>query len=447
MRLERKDGFADPRVSGQKGYKQPMLDRELIRRDPDFVRQGIRRKRLDDAVVSEFLDVDQAWRSAKTELDEKAAESNRISKSIGMLIGQGKKDEAEAAKAQTADLKRATSTLETLERDLEAKLKEIELLFPNLPHDSIPDGDGEADNVLVREWGQKPTFDAEPKPHWEIAENLKLLDLPRGAKIAGSGFVVYTGQGARLQRALFNFMVDHQTLRNGYQEIYPPFIVNRASLIGTGNLPKFEEDLYKVDDDLYLIPTAEVPVTNLYRDEILDGEDLTINFAAFSGCFRKEAGAAGKDTRGLLRIHQFDKVELVKFTKPEDSYAELEQLVKDAESILQTLGLHYRIVELSSGDIGAKGCKCYDLEVWSPGVGKYLEISSCTNFEAYQARRANIRFRREQGAKLEFVHILNGSGLATPRLFSALTESFQQPDGTVMLPEILRPYVGSDRLG
>jgi len=423
-----------------------MLDRDLIRRDPEFVKAGIRRKHLDASIIDEFIEVDQKWRAVKIQLEEKNGESNRISKTIGQLIAQGKKDEAEAAKAQTAELKQIIAALEAQTRELDERMLSVELLIPNLPHESIPDGKDENDNVVVRDWGKQPEFAEAPKPHWEIAESLKLLDLPRGAKISGSGFAVYTGQGARLQRALFNFMIDHQTLKNGYREIYPPFIVNRASLIGTGNLPKFEDDLYKVDDDLYLIPTAEVPVTNLYRDEILDGADLTVNLAAFSGCFRKEAGAAGKDTRGLLRIHQFDKVELVKFTKPEDSYDQLELLVKDAESVLQTLGLHYRIVELCAGDIGAKGCKCYDLEVWSPGVGRYLEISSCTNFEAYQARRANIRFRREQGAKPEPVHILNGSGLATPRLFSAIVETYQQPDGTVIVPEVLRPYVGSDKL-
>jgi len=440
------DEHRGPWVSSSNGYKELMLDRELIRRDPEFVKNGIARKRLNPNIVDEFLSTDQLWRATKTEMDDKAAESNRISKSIGMLIGQGKKEEAEVAKAQTSDLKRTLSELESKERELEEALRAIELQFPNLPHESAPDGDDESANVVVKHWSEKPTFAEAPLPHWEISERLGLLDLPRGAKITGSGFAVYTGQGARLQRALFNFMIDHQTLKNGYREIYPPFIVNRASLIGTGNLPKFEEDLYKVDDDLYLIPTAEVPVTNLYRDEILDGDDLTINLAAFSGCFRREAGAAGKDTRGLLRIHQFDKVELVKFTKPEDSYRELELLVKDAESILQTLGLHYRIVELSTGDLGAKGCKCFDLEVWSPGVDRYLEISSCTNFEAYQARRANIRFRRETGAKPEFVHILNGSGLACPRLFSAIVETYQRPDGTVEVPEALRSYVGRDLL-
>jgi len=241
-------------------------------------------------------------------------------------------------------------------------------------------------------------------------------------------------------------MIDHQTTKNGYYEIYPPYLVNSASLIGTGNLPKFEEELYKVDDDLYLIPTAEVPVTNLYRDEILSGDQLTLKLAGYTGCFRREAGAAGKDTRGVLRIHQFDKVEMVKFTKPEDSYDELESLVKDAESVLQALGLHYRVIELCSGDIGAKGAKAYDVELWAPGVGRFLEISSCTNFEAYQSRRANIRFRRTHGDKPEFVHILNGSGLACPRLFAAILETFQQPDGSVLIPEPLRPYVGADKI-
>jgi len=372
---------------------------------------------------------------------------NRISKSIGMLMGQGKKDEAEAAKAQTKDLKDAIAVGEDRQRALESQMRETELQFPNLPHDSIPNGKDEHDNVVVRTWGEPPEFAVQPQPHWEVAERLKLLDLPRAAKISGSGFALYTGLGARLQRALFSFMIDHQTTRNGYYEIYPPYLVNRASLVGTGNLPRFEDELYKAVDDLYLIPTAEVPVTNLYRDEILHGDQLTLKLAGYSGCFRREAGAAGKDTRGVLRIHQFDKVEMVKFTKPEDSYDELETLVQDAESILQTLGLHYRIIELCSGDLGAKGTKCYDVELWSPGVARYLEISSCTNFEAYQARRANIRFRRSQGDKPEFVHTLNGSGVACPRLFAAILETFQQPDGAILVPEPLRAYVGTDRIG
>jgi len=422
-----------------------MLDRDLIRNHPEVVRAGIARKGL-DAPVDEFLRVDIKRRQVQTDLQDKQAEMNRISKSIGMLMGQGKREEAESAKAQTKELKDSISIGESQLRELDVELRIIELDFPNLPHESIPNGRDEHDNVVVRMSGEQPKFDEQPQPHWEVAERLKLLDLPRAAKIAGSGFALYTGMGARLQRALFTFMIDHQTMKNGYYEIYPPYLVNSASLIGTGNLPKFEEDLYKADDDLYLIPTAEVPVTNLYRDEILNGDQLTIKLAGYSGCFRREAGAAGKDTRGVLRIHQFDKVEMVKFTKPEDSYDELETLVADAESVLRTLGLHYRILELCAGDIGAKGAKCYDIELWSPGVGRYLEISSCTNFEAYQARRANIRFRRNQGDKPEFVHILNGSGLACPRLFSAILETFQQPDGSVLIPEPLRPYVGAERI-
>lgn len=423
-----------------------MLDRDLIRNQPDLVRAGMSRKSMDPALVDEFLALDSEFRKVRTQVSDQQAEMNRISKSIGMLMGQGKKEEAEAAKAQTKELKEALGVGEVNERELETKLREIELQFPNLPHDSVPNGKTEDDNVVIRTWGEKPTFDNKPAPHWEVGERLKLFDLPRGAKVAGSGFVLYTGLGARLQRALFSFMIDHQTSKNGYYEVYPPYLANTASLIGTGNLPKFEEDLYKADDDLYLIPTAEVPLTNVYRDEILAGDDLPIKFAGYSGCFRREAGAAGKDTRGVQRIHQFDKVELVKFVKPETSYDELERLTSDAESVLQALGMHYRVIELCAGDLGAKGAKCYDLEIWSPGVGRYLEISSCTNFEAYQSRRANIRFRRAPGDKPEFVHILNGSGLAVPRLYSAILESFQQADGSVMIPELLRPYVGREAL-
>ncbi len=421
-----------------------MLDRELLRRSPDLVREGISRKGLDPTLVDAFLEADAAWRAVHKELEEVQAEGNRIAKSIGALMAQGKRDEADAAKAQSKAMKERTPELEAQDRAAEAALRKIELDLPNLPAASVPDGKTEEDNVVVREWGTKPEGDF--KPHWEIAEALGLLDLPRGAKISGSGFVVYKGLGARLQRALGTFMIDHQTGRNGYREVYPPYLVNSASLIGTGNLPKFEEDLYKADDDLYLIPTAEVPLTNLYRDEIVDADALPLRLAGFSGCFRKEAGAAGKDTRGLLRIHQFDKVELVKFVRPETSYDELESLTADAESVLQALGLHYRVIELCAGDLGAKGCKCYDIEVWAPGVGRYLEISSCTNFEAYQSRRASVRYRPESGAKPEYVHILNGSGLATPRLFAALLETGLQSDGSVRLPEILRPYVGTDRL-
>jgi len=424
-----------------------MLDRDLIRRHPDTVRAGISRKGLDSSIVDSFLALDSDFRRVTTESGDLRAESNRVSKTIGQLMAQGKRDEAEAAKLQAKEGKEKVTELEETERRLTQQLHDLELEFPNLPHESVPDGRNEDDNVVIRTWGERPTFTEAPQPHWDVAERLGLFDLARGAKISGSGFVVYTGLGARLQRALFTFMLDVQTLRNGYREILPPYVVNRASLVGTGNLPKFEEDLYRTTDDLFLIPTAEVPLTNLFRDEVLDAAELTIKLAGYSSCFRREAGAAGKDTRGIQRIHQFDKVELVKFCLPENSYAELESLALDAESVLQALGIHYRVIELCTGDLGAKGCKCYDLEVWSPAMEKFLEISSCTNFEAYQARRANIKFRRAPGEPLEFVHILNGSGLAVPRLFAAILETFQQPDGTVLLPEALVPYVGCECLG
>ncbi len=421
------------------------MDRNLLRNSPEIVKAAIARKGL-SAPIDEFVESYETLHELKLDLEKKRADMNRISKSIGMLMSQGKKEEAEQAKAETASLKSALAEGEPRERDLEVRLRDLELAIPNLPHESVPSGMVADDNVVVREWGSQPKFDKAPEAHWDIAERLGLLDLTRASKISGSGFALYTGWGARLQRALFNFMADHQTQKNGYREIYPPFIVNSASLFGTGQLPKFEEDLYKVDEDLYLIPTAEVPITNIYRDEILDGADLTIKMAGFSGCFRKEAGSAGKDTRGIQRIHQFDKVECVKITKPEDSYHELETLTADAESVLQILGLHYRVVLVCGGEMSFSNSKQYDLEVWSPGIGRYLEISSCSNFEAFQARRANIRFRRAQGEKPEFVHVLNGSGLATPRLFSAILESGQRPDGSVAIPEPLRSYVGTDAL-
>jgi len=424
-----------------------MLDRQLLRNEPEAVLAGARRKGIDiSEVLAKWTETDAEYRRLRHELDEKRAEMNQVSKTIGMLMGQGKKDEAAEAQAQTKDLKAAIAGGEAREREVEAILQELDVQFPNPPHATAADGANSDENVFVREWGEKPNFDKTPEPHWDVAKRLGMLDLERGAKISGSGFILYTGWGARLQRALFNWMADHQTMRNGYYECYPPFLVNSASLYGTGQLPKFADDLYKADDDLYLIPTAEVPLTNIYRDEILENGQLTMKIAGFSGCFRKEAGAAGKDTRGLLRVHQFDKVELVKLSRPEDSYDELEALTLDAESVLQALGLHYRVMLVCTGDMSFSNAKQYDLEVWSPGVEKYLEISSCSNFESFQARRANIRFRRAQGEKPEFVHTLNGSGLATPRLFSAILESFQQPDGSVLLPEVLRSYVGTDRV-
>jgi seryl-tRNA synthetase len=419
-----------------------MIDRQLIRNNLAELKTAIARKGL-EAPLDEIFELDAQWRKLQSEFETQKAEVNRISKSIGQLMGQGKREEAEAVKAEAKAMSDKLPELEERAKEIDARISELELEVPNPPHASTPDGMEAEDNPVVRTWGEKPSV--ETKPHWEIAQDLKLFDTERGAKISGSGFIVYTGVGARFQRALFNFMADHQSSR-GYYEVYPPYLVLREPLVGTGNLPKFEDDLYKTPDGMYLVPTAEVPVTNLYAGEILNGEDLTLNLAAYSACFRREAGAAGKDTRGLLRIHQFDKVEMVKFCKPEDSYGELEKLIVDAESVLQVLGLHYRVIELCAGDMGFKGAKAYDLEVWAPGVDKYLEISSCTNFEAFQARRANIRFRRAQGEKPEYVHILNGSGLACPRLYAALLETYLQPDGSVLVPEPLRPYVGTDRI-
>jgi seryl-tRNA synthetase len=423
-----------------------MLDRDLIRRHPDTVRQGIARKRLDVRIVDQFLDADEQWRRVLLELENAQAESNRISKSIGKLMAEGKRDEAEAAKAETRDLKAKIAELETESRGAEERLRQIELDMPNLPHVSVPDGDPDTIFQVVREGGTLRSFEFAPVAHWDLAERLQLVDFARGAKISGSGFPVYVGAGARLLRAIITFMVNFQADR-GYQEVFPPYLVNRASLVGTGQLPKFEEDLYASTDDLFLIPTAEVPITNLYRDEILDADRLPIRLCGYSACFRREAGAAGKDTRGLQRLHQFDKVEMVKFTTPETSYAELESMTEDAVAVLEALQLPYRVIEICANDIGAKGSKQYDIEVYSPAMEKWLEVSSCSNFEAYQSRRANIRYRPEAGAKPEFVHILNGSALGIPRVYSTILETFQRADGTVEIPAVLQPYFGGGQIG
>jgi seryl-tRNA synthetase len=410
-----------------------MLDRQLVRKSPDEVRAAAARKGV-QAPVDEFLAAESEWRGLKSELDGVNAEMNAAAKQIGALMAQGKKAEAEAARSRTQELKARTKALADAERDAEARLVEIEMRFPNLPHPTVPDGMTPEENVVVREWGAKP--EGPRPPHYEICEELGWVDFARASKLSGTGFAVYRGDGARLHRELIRFMLDVQSGENGYEEVYPPSLVLGESLVGTGNLPKFEEDLYKTNDGLYLIPTAEVPLTNLFRDEILEPWQVPCRVCAFTPCFRREAGAAGRDTRGILRTHQFEKVELVRFCKPEDGYDELEELVGDAETILQRLGLHYRVVLLCAGDMGEKGCKTYDLEVWAPGEGRYLEVSSCTNFEAYQARRANIRYRPEPGAKPEFVHILNGSGLAVPRLFAALCETYWDGE-RVAVPECL----------
>ncbi len=422
-----------------------MLDRQLIRTRPEEVKQGATRKGI-NIPIEQWILLDQKYREHLSKLESERAELNKQSKLVGQYFQEGKKEDAETAKTQTKELKEKIESLETKVKQAEKALIELELQIPNLPQLDVPNGTSAEENHIVRQWGEKPTLHTKPTPHWETAERLKLIDFERASKISGSGFAVYTGLGARLQRALLSFMIDHQTLKAGYQEVYPPYLVVRNCLVGTGSLPKLEGDFYETSDDLYLIPTAEVPLTNLYREEILDASMLTLKMAAATSCFRREAGAAGKDTRGILRVHQFDKVELLKYSLPEKSNEELELLVQDAEAILQMLGIHYRVALLCAGEMGFSNTKQYDLEIWAPGVQKFLEISSCSNFESFQARRANIRFRRGQGEKPEFVHTLNGSGLATPRLFATLLETYLQPDGSVIIPDVLRPYVGTDRI-
>lgn len=420
-----------------------MLDRKALRSETDRVRAGIARKGI-DAPLDEWLALDEEWRLLTTSLQEKEAVSNRLSQEIGSLFAQGKKDEAAAAREQASALKAEIANISDKDREMRDRLDALELQIPNLPHESVINGKTSDDNVEVSSWGQKPSPDY-TKPHWDIAEELDLLDFARGAKIAGSGFIVFKGLGARLQRALISYMLDKHIKDHGYTEIYPPYLVNRESLIGTGQLPKFELDQYHMErDDLFLIATAEIPVTNLHRDEILEYCDVPKNYVAFSGCFRREAGAAGKDTRGLLRVHQFDKVEMVKIVAPENSYDELEALRENGEAVLQELGLHYRVVEICAGDLSFSNAKQYDLEVWAPGTEQYLEVSSVSNFEDFQARRANMRYRPEAGAKPQFVHTLNASGVACPRLMAALLETYRQEDGTVTVPEVLQPYMGTD---
>ncbi|HET6872027.1 MAG TPA: serine--tRNA ligase, partial [Sporolactobacillaceae bacterium] len=344
------------------------------------------------------------------------------------------------------EMREVSDQIKTLDSELkgvEEALNQLMLTIPNIPHESVPIGESEDDNVEIRKWGTLPSFTFEPKPHWEVATELDILDFERASKVTGSRFVFYKGLGARLERALINFMMDLHSDEHGYTEMLPPYLVNRESMTGTGQLPKFEEDAFKIrEEDYFLIPTAEVPVTNYYRDEILDGDDLPIAFTAFSASFRSEAGSAGRDTRGLIRQHQFNKIELVRLVKPEDSYAELEKLTGHAERVLQLLGLPYHVMSMCTGDLGFTAAKKYDLEVWIPSYNTYREISSCSNFEDFQARRANIRFRRDPKSKPEFVHTLNGSGLAVGRTVAALLENYQQEDGSVVIPEILRPYMG-----
>jgi seryl-tRNA synthetase len=425
-----------------------MLDLNYVRANLERVRAALDARGFPAAALEDFAALDAERRRAIAESDALNAQRNVSSREIGALMKEGKKEEAESRRKEVAELKERMAELERARDDAERRMQELLATVPNVPHESVPVGRDESANQEVRQWGEAPRFDFEPQDHVDIGTRLGILDLERAAKIAAARFAILKGAGARLERALINFMLDVHTREHGYEETLPPFIVNRDSLFGTGQLPKFEADLFKLTDErgLYLIPTAEVPVTNIRREEILDASELPAKFVAYTPCFRSEAGSYGRDTRGVIRQHQFDKVELVKLALPENSYDELEGLTRDAETILQKLGLHYRVVALSTGDMSGASAKTYDLEVWLPSQNTFREISSCSNFEAYQARRAQIRFRRAGGAKPEYVHTLNGSGLAVGRTWLAVLENYQQADGSVVIPEALRTYMGTDRI-
>jgi seryl-tRNA synthetase len=425
-----------------------MLDLNFVRDNLSRVEEMLRQRGADPAaVLKDFSDVDTQRRKAITEAETMKARRNKASEDINKLKKSGQ--DAAAAIAETKELREQIQEREKTASDLDTRLRDILAGIPNLPDASVPVGHGADGNVEVRRWGAPPTFDFAPKPHWELGEQLGILDLERAVKLTGARFAVYWDLGAKLERALANFMLDLHTREHGYTEVLPPYLVNSESMYGTGQLPKFAADLFRVphgEKDLWLIPTAEVPVTNLYRDEVLDAARLPISLTAYTPCFRSEAGSYGKDVRGIIRQHQFQKVELVKFTRPETSYEEHEKLTRNAETILQKLGLHYRTVALCTGDMGPSSAKTYDIEVWLPGQQLFREISSCSNFESYQARRANIRYRPEGKNKTEFVHTLNGSGLAVGRTWVAIVENYQQADGTVVIPEALRPYIGAERI-
>ena len=424
-----------------------MIDLDLLRDDPDRVRQSMAAKRIGDpGAVDRALDFDLQRRGAVTALNDLQRQQGELGREIGPLMKAGQREQAAPLMEQSNAVKAEVKTHEEAVRQLDADLRAAMLEIPNTLHPSVPVG-GEEDNRLEAEWGDKPAFDFDPLPHWEIAERHGLVDFERGAKVAGAGFPFYMGKGARLQRALIGLFLDLAG-EAGYTEVEAPILVNEESGIGTGQLPDKEGQMYHVAaDDLYMVPTAEVPLTNLHRDEILDADALPILYCGYTPCFRREAGSYGKDVRGLNRLHQFDKVELVRFVRPEESYDHLEALLADAERAVQALGLPYRRLTLASGDLGVTQAKTYDLEVWSAGQGRWLEVSSVSNFEAFQARRANVRFRPESGAKPEFVHTLNGSGLALPRILAALLENGQQADGSVVLPPRLAEAAGFDRIG
>ncbi|ONI44944.1 serine--tRNA ligase [Candidatus Epulonipiscioides gigas] len=419
-----------------------MLDIKLIRTNFDKVKKALdsRNSNID---LSEFIELDAKRRAILAEVEVLKNNQNVVSKQVPILKKE-KKDTTEIL-AQMKELSDKIKVLDQEVREVDEKLNALLLTIPNIPNEKVPIGADDSDNFEMRKIGEVPTFNFEPKPHWEIGENLDILDFEKAGKVTGSRFTFYKGLGARLERALINFMLNTHIDEHGYVEILPPFMVNRASMYGTGQLPKFEEDAFKVaNTDYFLVPTAEVPVTNMYREQILKGDDLTIKHCAYSACFRAEAGSAGRDTRGIIRQHQFNKVELVKFAKPEDSYDELEKLTNDAENILKLLKLPYRVVRLCTGDLGFSSAMTYDIEVWMPSYNRYVEISSCSNFEDFQARRANIKYKNNIKDKAEFVHTLNGSGLAIGRTVAAILENYQQEDGSVIIPDALRSYMGTD---
>jgi seryl-tRNA synthetase len=425
-----------------------MLDLSFVRENLPLVEEKLRQRGMDpSAVLKDFRELDTKRRQAITEAETSKAQRNQATEEIGKLKKSGQ--DASAAMAQAKDLREKISELEKTASDLDGRLRDILVGIPNLPHASVPVGKSAEDNVEVRRWGSPPRFDFTPKAHWDLGSQLGILDLERAVKLTGARFAVYWDLGAKLERGLANFILDLHTREHGYTEVLPPYLVNSELMYGTGQLPKFAADSFRVphgDKDLWLIPTAEVPVTNLYRDEILEAAKLPICLTAYTPCFRSEAGSYGKDVRGIIRQHQFQKVELVKFTRPDQSYEEHEKLTRNAEEVLQKLGLHYRTVALSTGDMGAASAKTYDIEVWLPGQQLFREISSCSNFEAYQARRANIRYRPEGKNKTEFVHTLNGSALAVGRTWVAIVENYQQADGSVLIPEALQPYIGAERI-
>ena len=426
-----------------------MLDLRLVRENPEQVKAGLARRGI-TLDLTEFLSLDVRRRQAQQEIETLRRSRNEASEEIGRLKKAGQPAEDKVAEMRAVGDKIAD--LENSTREVEDAQRSLLLTIPNLPHSSVPDGKDEQENRELRRWspqgGELPKFSFEPKPHWDLAEYLDIIDFDRAAKITGARFALYKGMGARLERALINFMLDLHTTGHGYTEVLPPFMVNKMSMTATGQLPKFEEELFRVENGTYyLIPTAEVPVTNIYRDEVLPEESLPVLFTAYTPCFRREAGSYGKDTRGLIRQHQFNKVELVKFAKPESSYDELEKLTGNAEEVLKRLGLPYRVIVLCTGDMGFSAAKTYDIEVWLPAQNKYREISSCSNFEDFQARRGNIRYKPKGGKKTELLHTLNGSGLAVGRTVVAILENFQQSDGTVMIPEALRPYMsGAEKI-